>query len=679
MARGAVRRAVCVVATLGTALGAASVVALPAGANPPVTSVAFPSGDLFDVSEHGNVVGYNDYAYRDLRTGAEFTVGTGPAAVVGDGRFVINTFDVDHGATGVRVEITDRSATTAPKKILELSQVGNQVEQIYGSENGEVVAINTNDGMHHWLTVWNTRTGATNRVGESLPRTAENWGPGRTDLTLVTDNGGGSPAESEGFGAVAVSGNGQVVAYFRAPVGGTTTLYVFDRVSRQTEVISTAVLPWRWPSPYRLLYLDRTGNRVGFLERRPVPWLAGEYTRASVWDRADRKHLDGWPPFEVLGWDGSFEAKSFAMSSDGRTIVYAPYRQSNPGVSYIVTLPLSAGGANIEAGQTVEIAVTGAAGVPADATAVALNVTAVGADAAGYLTVWPCGLPQPTASNLNFAAREDTANLVLSKVGTAGRVCVYSSRNANLLVDLAGFFPVGADYVGISPVRSKPTDGATVEVRVTSPAIPANAGAVVLNLTATATTRDGFVTAWPCGEERPVASSLNFRAERDRANLVVAKVGPSGAVCLNTSSSAHLIADVAGYFPAGPSFVPLTPNRILDTRSAAAIEAGGATEFAAPVGAKAVALNLTATRTAAAGYATVWPCGEPRPVASHLNYAASASVASGVIARVGANGKVCVYTDKRSDLIVDVNGMFPAASSYVPITAVRVYDSRMSL
>src|SRR5690606_32922259 len=55
-------------------------------------------------------------------------------------------------------------------------------------------------------------------------------------------------------------------------------------------------------------------------------------------------------------------------------------------------------------GRTVVVAPNATAGVPADAAAVALNVTVVGPTAPGYLTVYPAGEARPTASNLNYSA-----------------------------------------------------------------------------------------------------------------------------------------------------------------------------------------------------------------------------------------------------------------------------------
>mgnify|MGYP002682602072 CR=1 FL=1 len=45
-----------------------------------------------------------------------------------------------------------------------------------------------------------------------------------------------------------------------------------------------------------------------------------------------------------------------------------------------------------------------------------------------------------------------------------------------------------------------------------------------------------------------------------------------------------------------------------------------------------------------AGYLTVYPCGEDRPLASNVNYTAGAVVPNAVLAKVGVDGKVCIFT-----------------------------------
>jgi hypothetical protein len=90
------------------------------------------------------------------------------------------------------------------------------------------------------------------------------------------------------------------------------------------------------------------------------------------------------------------------------------------------------------AGSITTIPVTGRAGVPTDATAALLNVTAVRPDATGYLTVFPCGEPTPTTSNVNYTAGQIEPNAVLAKIGTNGAICIYTHADTHLVVDVNG-------------------------------------------------------------------------------------------------------------------------------------------------------------------------------------------------------------------------------------------------
>ena len=74
----------------------------------------------------------------------------------------------------------------------------------------------------------------------------------------------------------------------------------------------------------------------------------------------------------------------------------------------------------------------------------------------------------------------------------------------------------------------------------------------------------------------------------------------------------------------------------------------------------AVALNVTVAFAATNGFITVFPCGAPLPTASNLNYKTAQTIANAVIAKVGAGGAVCFFTEGTTDLIVDVTGVFPS-------------------
>ncbi len=80
----------------------------------------------------------------------------------------------------------------------------------------------------------------------------------------------------------------------------------------------------------------------------------------------------------------------------------------------------------------LELTVTGG-DVPADASAVVLNVPVTGTQQPGFVTAWPCGSPMPTASNLNFGTQDTVPNAVIVKVGTEGKVCFYSDAATHLV------------------------------------------------------------------------------------------------------------------------------------------------------------------------------------------------------------------------------------------------------
>ena len=160
----------------------------------------------------------------------------------------------------------------------------------------------------------------------------------------------------------------------------------------------------------------------------------------------------------------------------------------------------------------------GRGGVPADAAAVLLNVTAVFPDGPGFVTVWPCGSSRPDASNLNYAAGQVVPNAVLAKVGVGGKVCIFTLAGADVLADVNGYVPVGGSVGTVVPARLLETRsglstvdglfngvgrlaaGATIELTVAGRGgVPADAAAVLLNVTAVFPDGPGFVTVWPCG------------------------------------------------------------------------------------------------------------------------------------------------------------------------------------
>lgn len=359
-------------------------------------------------------------------------------------------------------------------------------------------------------------------------------------------------------------------------------------------------------------------------------------------------------------------------------------------------------------GQTVELQVAGRHGVPDDAIAAVLNITATDTQGWGYVTVYPCGEARPNASSLNYTDAGDTRpNAVVTKLGAGGKVCIDAGEaGTQLIADVAGYFPPGAAYVSLNPGRLLDTrDGAAtidgsgaaqgavapgqfVQVQVAGRHdVPADAEAVVLNVTATDTQGWGYVTAYPCDATAPNASNLNFTAAgQTTPNAVVSKLAADGSVCLYVGEAGtQLIADVAGYFPAGSGYSSINPARMLDSRAGSStIDGAGTGEQlgqggaplpagatvtlpiagrpGVPADATGAVLNVTMTDSQGWGYVTVYPCDADRPNASNLNSTqAGQTRPNAVFTKFAANGTVCLYVaEAATHLIVDVDGYFPS-------------------
>ncbi|MEY2415871.1 MAG: hypothetical protein QOH53_1205, partial [Ilumatobacteraceae bacterium] len=348
------------------------------------------------------------------------------------------------------------------------------------------------------------------------------------------------------------------------------------------------------------------------------------------------------------------------------------------------------------AGSTLELVVAGRGGVPADAAAVALNVTVAEPIGSGFVTVYPCGSTQPLASNLNYIKGAVVPNAVMAQIGTGGKVCLFVSNETQLIVDVNGYFPATSSFHSMNPARvldTRPgqttvdgvqqgegirTPGTITQLQITGRAsVPADATSVVLNVTVTEAQNAGFVTVYPCGTAIPTASNINFVTGSTVANLVVAKIGAGGAVCIYNNQGTHLVVDVNGYFPGTTSYHPLDPARLLDTRpgmstidtqfvGAGLLPAGTVSELTVagrggvPANAATVVLNVTVTEPTAAGFITVYPCGISTPLASNLNYGIGTTVAIAAVVQVGSNGKVCLFNSGATQLVVDVNGYLSA-------------------
>ncbi len=347
-------------------------------------------------------------------------------------------------------------------------------------------------------------------------------------------------------------------------------------------------------------------------------------------------------------------------------------------------------------GVSRNVTVGGAGGVPANADAVVLNVTETGATGSSYLSIWPAGAARPTASSLNFTPGETIPNQVTVKLGASGQVSIFNaSGNADVIVDVTGYYDTntGDGFTSVTPARvldSRPGPGNVGGFSTPWGAglsrdlvvggvggVPADADAVVLNVTVTNTTAGSYLAIWPQGAARPTVSSLNWVTGETIPNAVTVKLNAAnGKISLyNLAGNADVIVDVAGYFKAatGKLFHPLTPGRILDSRPGPGNMGGFSTPWGAATsrnltvagvagvltGADSVVANVTVTNTTNSSFLTLWPQGATRPTVSSLNWTTGETIPNAVTVKLSGSGAISIFNNGGSvDAICDVAGYY---------------------
>lgn len=215
---------------------------------------------------------------------------------------------------------------------------------------------------------------------------------------------------------------------------------------------------------------------------------------------------------------------------------------------------------------------------------------------------------------------------------------------------------------------------------------------VLLNVTVTQPSSNGYLTAFPAGITPPLASNLNFTAGQTVPNLVAVKVGAGGRVSLlNSAGTTQVIADVVGWYsavggPVGSRFSGGVPLRVLDTREdLPAPVAGGLAyplSFAwlAPFDVRAVVLNVTVTEPTAPGFLTLWPGGSPVPVASNLNFTPGQTIANLVTVPLGDASRIQFLLNAgEAEVVMDLVGLYgdlSDAASFVALSPFRLLDTR---
>lgn len=347
--------------------------------------------------------------------------------------------------------------------------------------------------------------------------------------------------------------------------------------------------------------------------------------------------------------------------------------------------------------------------VPSGASAVVVNLTVTDAKANGYVTAY-AGSTRPGVSNVNFVAGRTVPNLAVVPLDSDRTFTLYngSAGTVDLIADLSGYYTGGTPAatqqgafgslppvrvldtrgpIGVSTKAAVPAHGSvTFTVNQPGSGVPADVSAVLLNVTATGGTSNGYVRADAYKATAPATSTLNFAAKQTVAALSVVRTGVDGKITLTNGSggTVNLVADVQGYFTPGDPVTTgatgaLPPARVLNGVTVAARKTytlslagkGGVPKS----GVAAAALTVTVGGATANGYVTAYT-GSARPDVSNVNFAAGHAVAN-LVDVDDSGGKVTFYNGSAGTLklYVDALAYVNAPNLSVPPTTTSRYVS----
>jgi hypothetical protein len=346
------------------------------------------------------------------------------------------------------------------------------------------------------------------------------------------------------------------------------------------------------------------------------------------------------------------------------------------------------------------------------AAAVAANLTIVKPSNAGFVTAEPLPSNAVTTSSFNFAKGQTIASSVTSMLGPSGRLGLYywaagaqASSTANVILDVAGYFDskLGDTYYPLpNPIRVADSrdglqagkllplqSGKWQTFQIDEKDVPSAARTVTGTLTVTGASADGYLAIRSDIKDEkaaPTFSNLNFKAGENRANDVTVSTSAGRLSIFYYGSKAgattHAIFDVTGYFrygTGGAYYVPLTPNRIVDTRDTATpLRHNEPVSFLitnrspdatknVPASAVAVTGTVTATRATGGGYITV-ATGPGIPTTSTVNFKAGENVANGITIMLPSDGRLWFTYEstagKTAHVIFDVTGYYTKQGGY---------------
>ena len=477
------------------------------------------------------------------------------------------------------------------------------------------------------------------RVLNSRSGVGTSPGQKRGDVTLTVPVPDGTTAVTLNVTVARPTATGYVRVWATGATEPPTSNVNFTRGQTQANLVTTKV------SANRQVTLKVSGASVDLFADLTGYYVPAPTTSGSPTSGGGNPICANLPQLPICNLGGGSSSSS-ASPSPSASSTAAPGANQQPTApsDYVAQTPTrfvdSRYGTGTSQGRKRgPVTITLPSTVPANATAVALNVTAANALGAGHVAVYPAGTSNPGTSSVNYTAGIVQANLVTTKIGSNRQVTLdVAGSAADLIVDALGYY---APARGSGSSASASPSGSASASGSSSPSASAS--------------RSGSASASSSASPSASASS--------GCSLPVICAPADGAAMTAAQSSGTTYAEGDS---APSDFVAQDAARFVDSRYGTGVPQGqkrGEVTFTlpdtVPSDATAVALNVTVTNPTARGYASVYPAGRANPGTSNVNFLAKQTQANLVYVQVGTDRKVTAFVGGASaDLIVDISGYF---------------------
>ncbi|MFM2077561.1 MAG: hypothetical protein RJA49_1451, partial [Actinomycetota bacterium] len=349
----------------------------------------------------------------------------------------------------------------------------------------------------------------------------------------------------------------------------------------------------------------------------------------------------------------------------------------------------------------IRVRVAGLHGVPLNATAVVVNISAVAGKAAGSITAFPTGTALTAHWNVvTDAPAQTAADLATVKIGANGSIDLFHTAGMQMTIDLVGAYaPVSGGVAdGRLHLMSSPRaalSGLTLGAHATrivdlkKGGVPIGAKAAVVLITV-ANPAKGFWTAYTYGTRRPNTTTIPISVPgRTVSHETIVEVNAANPrMTLFTSNGGKATVTVLGWYtgtsdaPSGEGlFVPAVAHRRLRTSSGRLVAPFGPVTFefssGANFGVQGLVANVLTLDNWDAGPLIARPAGVAYPFVPVSTAAVPRQrVAAHAMLRTSTRG-VALSSAKGSNVTVDVVGWFlgPRPVATLPVPKVPVVRS----